>query len=60
LKSSYHDAAQFYWGKASAWTSNKNIFNDSIPIIIPRFKVQDIDDEEDWLRAELMFKSINY
>lgn len=61
LKSSFHDAAQFYWGKASAWLKNKNIFEEnSLPIIIPRYKVQDIDNEEDWLRAELMFKCINH
>ena len=61
LESSFHDAAQFYWGKESAWMSNKNIFQDnSLPIIIPRYKVQDIDNEEDWLRAEMMFKSLNY
>ncbi|MBO8232374.1 pseudaminic acid cytidylyltransferase [Prochlorococcus marinus str. MU1402] len=61
LESCFHDAAQFYWGRASAWLSNKNIFQDnSLPIIIPRYKVQDIDNEEDWLRAEMMFKSLNY
>ena len=39
---------------------NKSVFeDDSIPIIIPRYKVQDIDNEEDWYRAELMFKAIH-
>ena len=60
LEESFHDAAQFYWGKSSAWAKNKRIFDDnSIPIILPRHKVQDIDNEEDWLRAELMFKMIH-
>ena len=60
LECAFHDAGQFYWGKSSAWLQNKSVFDDnSVPIIIPRYKVQDIDNEEDWLRAELMFKSIN-
>ena len=59
LEESFHDAGQFYWGKSSAWLEGKRMFDDnSIPIIIPRYKVQDIDSEEDWQRAELMFKAI--
>ena len=57
LEEAFHDAGQFYWGKASAWLENKKIFEgSSIPIIIPRYKVQDIDTQEDWARAELMYK----
>ncbi len=59
LENSFHDAGQFYWGKASSWLENKRIFDDnSIPIIIPRYKVQDIDDQEDWERAEIIFELI--
>ena len=59
LESSFHDAGQFCWGKSSAWLEDKGVYdNNAVPIIIPRYKVQDIDNEEDWLRAELMFKSI--
>ena len=37
----YHDAGQFYWGKSSAWLEDKVFFaNHSIPIKIPRYKVQ--------------------
>ena len=37
--------------------SNEIMFGkDSIPIIIPRYLVQDIDTIEDWKRAELMYK----
>ena len=56
LPSALHDAGQFYWGKPLAWIEGKRVFDQcSIPIIIPRWRVQDIDTEEDWLRAELMF-----
>ena len=51
----YHDAGQFYFGKSDAWKSDLPIFGEnSIPIILPRYRVQDIDNEEDWLQAELM------
>ena len=60
LEDSYHDAGQFYWGRASSWLEKRRIFDDnSIPLLIPRYKVQDIDTEEDWIRAEMMFKLIN-
>ena len=55
----YHDAGQFYWGKATSWINKKKLFEgNSIPVIIPRYKVQDIDNEEDWKRAENMFKNL--
>jgi pseudaminic acid cytidylyltransferase len=55
LEEAYHDAAQFYWGKANSWIENRKIFSEnSIPYILPSHKVQDIDTEEDWIRAELM------
>ena len=57
LEPAYHDAGQFYWGKASSWLKQKRIFDDnSVPIIIPNYKVQDIDNEDDWIRAELIYK----
>lgn len=61
LEASYHDAAQFYWGKANAWLSEKIIFSqDAVPVILPRHRVQDIDTLEDWVQAELMFKSMDF
>ena len=60
LEETFHDAGQFYWGKSNAWLSDKVLFKKhSIPILIPRYKVQDIDNEEDWIRAEKMFELIN-
>lgn len=60
LEEAWHDAGQFYWGKASAWLENKPIFGlSSVPVILPRHQVQDIDTPEDWLQAELMFSVLN-
>lgn len=59
LEEAYHDAGQFYWGKASAWLHGNIIFSTaSAPVMLPRYRVQDIDTPEDWLRAEWMFKAL--
>ena len=55
LKTAYHDAAQFYWGRPEAWLNNKNLFENSRPYLMPRWRVQDIDEEEDWIRAECLY-----
>ncbi len=58
LEEAYQDAGQFYWKKLYD-TSNEIMFGkDSIPIVLPRYLVQDIDTLEDWERAELMYKII--
>ena len=59
LEDSYHDAGQFYWGKAEAFKQQRSIFSKSAtPYILPRYLVQDIDTLEDWEKAELMYKII--
>lgn len=56
LEEAYQDAGQFYCTKTDQ-TSNEIMFSkDSIPIILPRHLVQDIDTLEDWKRAEVMYK----
>lgn len=58
LEASFHDAGQFYWAKTEAINSESIAFSEnSLAVIIPRHRVLDIDTEEDWVRAELMFKS---
>jgi len=59
LEETYHDAGQFYWGTANAFLHDVTIFSSaSVPIILPRYLVQDIDTMEDWRRAELMFAAL--
>ena len=59
LEEAYHDAGQFYWGTEAAYLDKKPFFsNRSKAIIIQRYRVQDIDTQEDWVRAEAMFKVI--
>jgi N-acylneuraminate cytidylyltransferase len=57
LEEAWHDAGQFYWGKAEAWLSQKQVFSETAaPVKLPRYRVQDIDTSEDWQRAEYLFE----
>lgn len=55
LDDSYHDAGQFYCANAKTWLSKKNIFEGCKLCFINSVFVQDIDTEEDWLKAELLY-----
>ncbi|BCG83474.1 pseudaminic acid cytidylyltransferase [Mesorhizobium sp. 113-3-3] len=60
LEEAWHDAGQFYWGRSEAWLENKPVFGEgSVPVLLPRHRVQDIDTPEDWMRAEYMFRVLN-
>ena len=60
LEEAFHDAGQFYWGRAPAWLTGKPLFShDAAPVPLPRHRVQDIDGAEDWVRAEWLFKAMN-
>ena len=59
LEEAYHDAGQFFWGRAEAILNRAALFSPtSIPIVIPSHRVQDIDTPEDWARAEWMHKAL--
>lgn len=59
LEEAWHDAGQFYWGRAEAWLAQTPLFGPaSAPVILPRHRVQDIDTPEDWQRAELMLECL--
>jgi N-acylneuraminate cytidylyltransferase len=59
LEEAFHDAGQFYWGKKEAWLVETPLFSRaSVPFVLPRHRVQDIDTLEDWTRAEHMFRAL--
>jgi pseudaminic acid cytidylyltransferase len=59
LEEAFHDAGQFYWGRAQAWLEDRPDYSpDSRPVLLPRHRVQDIDTPEDWLRAEWLFRAM--
>ena len=59
LEEAFHDAGQFYWGRAAAWLTEKVILgSNSAAVQLPRYRVQDIDTIEDWINAEYLFRII--
>jgi len=59
LPRALHDAAQFYWGRPEAWLADRPLFGPrSAALLIPRWRVQDIDTPDDWRRAEAMFRAL--
>jgi pseudaminic acid cytidylyltransferase len=59
LAEAFHDAGQFYWGRADAFLNDRPLFSPrSLPVVLPRHLVQDIDTLEDWTRAELMYAAL--
>ncbi len=52
LPEAYHDAGQFYWTRVVHYFDNPDLYDNAIPVVLPRHLVQDIDTEEDWKRAE--------
>jgi N-acylneuraminate cytidylyltransferase len=57
LPEAYHDAGQFYWLRSAEFLREGRMYSSrSLPVLVPRWLVQDIDTLEDWKRAELMFE----
>lgn len=57
LETAYHDAGQFYWGGVSAWLGGLPIHAHGAAIVLPEWRVVDIDTEDDWRRAEIIFRA---
>jgi pseudaminic acid cytidylyltransferase len=58
LTPAYHDAGQFYWGHAEAWLAGLNIHLNGCTIVLPEWRVVDIDTPDDWQRAELLHEAL--
>jgi N-acylneuraminate cytidylyltransferase len=60
LPEAYHDAGQFYWGNTGRYLQERRLFSsNSVPVVINRSRVQDIDTPEDWDRAEAMYRLLH-
>ena len=60
LISAYHDAGQFYWARIHEGIEDKSIFSHhTVPIYLPRIAATDIDTEDDWVHAELLYSALN-
>lgn len=58
LEPGYHDAGQFYWGRTPAWLAALNIHANGKSIVLPEWRVVDIDTPADWTRAEALFRAL--
>ncbi|APC15349.1 pseudaminic acid cytidylyltransferase [Pseudomonas frederiksbergensis] len=59
LPTAYQDAGQFYWGRSEAWLQGTVLYSEqSVPVMLPRHLVQDIDTEEDWVRAQYLYTAL--
>lgn len=58
LELGYYDVGQFYWGRASSWLDGLNIHLNSTTLLIPEWRVVDIDTPADWERAELLYAAL--
>jgi pseudaminic acid cytidylyltransferase len=55
LEAMWHDAGQFYWASPARWQEKEPLLSLVVPYEVPAWRVQDIDSEEDWKRAEMLF-----
>lgn len=59
LPEAYHDAGQFYWADVKKYLQEGRFYsNNSVPVVLPRYLVQDIDTLEDWETAEKMYSAL--
>ena len=58
LEKTYHDAGQFYLGSKKSWLKKKRLHSNSCGLIVPSWRFVDIDNLDDWKRAEKLFKLI--
>lgn len=59
LPEAYHDAGQFVWLDVDAFLEIREFLMDkTVPVLIPRHFVQDIDTPEDWETAEMMLLAL--
>ncbi len=58
LEDAYQDAGQFYWENINKKPTDIPFGKDSVPIVLPRYLVQDIDTPEDWETAEMMYTAL--
>ncbi len=59
LPEAFQDAGQFYWGRSEAWLRGEVLYSPaSLPVMLPRHLVQDIDTPQDWKRAEYLYAAL--
>ncbi len=54
----YYDSGQFYWGGKDTWIKRQFLHEKSIGYEIENHKTIDIDNKNDWIKAEFLFKKL--
>lgn len=57
LEPGYFDAGQFYWARAETWLAGLSIHANGRAVVLPEWRVVDIDTPADWERAEAMYRA---
>ena len=52
-----HEAAQFYWVDVADFKKKPDALSNAVPVLLPRWSVQDIDTQEDWQTAEIIYSA---
>lgn len=58
LEPAFHDAGQFYWASADTWLAGLPVHANGRAIVLPNWRVVDIDTPEDWERAEALCAAV--
>ena len=56
LEKHYFDSGQFYWGTQEAWLSEKTIHSNGHGMVVDGSQLIDIDNQQDWRRAERLYQ----
>lgn len=59
LEPAFYDAGQFYWGLAQAWLADRVAYQYGAGVVIPNWRVVDIDTMDDWARAEIIYQLLH-
>ncbi|MEM9500362.1 MAG: pseudaminic acid cytidylyltransferase [Pseudomonadota bacterium] len=57
IEPAYFDAGQFYWATPETWESGQSAHANGRVIVLPEWRVVDIDTPADWERAEALFRA---
>lgn len=58
LEPGYYDAGQFYWATAATWQAGLSIHAHGRALVLPEWRVVDIDTPDDWDRAEALYGAL--
>lgn len=59
LEPAYYDAGQFYWATPATWETGQSAHANGRVIVLPEWRVVDIDTPADWDRAETLLKAFS-